>query len=459
MKVIGIGDKEELGFVDPNVMSDAFGVYRAMNGVEESLTLLHSPAGCNIESEYNQILSVNYFSRVVTSALAERDVVFGGEEKLKKAIIKALEVFDASIICVLESVTSRLIGEDVPGIVNRLRGELQTQGCQVPMISVKAAYLEGDHTTGFNKLLETMVEEVMEPPRARKEGSVNLLGLWPDLPNAHADYRELKRLLGRLGIEVNSCLFSRTSLDEIRRAPEARLNLVLSEVLGIPAARRMEEVYSLPYLEVGYPVGSSNTSGMLREVGRFFGLSPDEVERVIEEETDEVNISLRGAIYFIEEVPHLDAAVVADSTHALAFSRFLLEEWAIRPRLISLNTYVPESLEALRKLEEEYDFEAQVLLRPSYHQIRQSLRELKPQLVMGGSWEKITLEQLGLMEQGTSFIPITNYQQVGRLFLYNHPFVGYQGIVHLAEVLINERLKNWVVSQDYWLKAEYFRGY
>ena len=93
--------------------------------------------------------------------------------------------------------------------------------------------------------------EVAGPVRPR---SVNLLGVTP-LDFSHDDEVEgLRAFCKRTGRTVVSCWAMGSSLDELTRAGEAEVNLVVSAT-GLAAAKVLRERYGTPYV-VGRPQGA-----------------------------------------------------------------------------------------------------------------------------------------------------------------------------------------------------------
>jgi len=447
-------------YVEPSALPDFIGAYWAMFGIKDSLTLLHGTIGCSIWGRATLSQETYDESEFSGTGLAEQDVIFGGEERLRAAIKRAVKVFKPAIICVAPGTVGALIGDDVDGIVNATRGELAEEG--IPIINVPTSALEGNKITGFNLVLEALVDKVVEEPVQKRSHTVNIFGVMADMPNAKADVAEMKRLLGELGIQVQEVFCCKAEVDRIRRASEANLNLVVSETVGVEAARKMEQRFGQPFQVLPYPIGMTNTKRFLKAAADFFGIEKERVDQLIARETETAYEAMRVSMYAAGEMTGspligATAAIVGDSTHVLSVTRFLIEEWGVEPVLLVLRTYGEASLEMLAEMEKELGVEIPVFLNPPFRaQIRQVLEETKPEIVLGGNEEKLDVWDTGIDKTaGTTFVHIGTYpygtDSAGRIDIFPHPFAGFQGVIYLTELIVNERVRSgWE-----WIRANF----
>ena len=449
LKNEGIG-LEGRACIEPRFVSDLIGAYFAMGGIKDSYTLLHAPIGCGLYVRCMQSYENCDESESACTGLAEQDVIYGGEERLRAAIKRAVKVYKPAIICVAPGTIGTLIGDDVDGVVNETRSELTKEGVQTPLINVPTSVLEGNKITGFNLVLEALVDKVVEEPTQKRSRTVNVFGLMGDLPNAEADVMEIKRLLGELDIQVQEVFCCSAEVDRIKHASEANLNLVVSETVGIEAARKMEQRFGQPFEVLPYPIGLTNTKRFLEATADFFGIEKDRVDELIARETETVHIAVRRTMSVIGDVRNLPlvgatVAIAADSTHALGVTRFLIEEWGAEPVLLVLKTYNDTSLDMLTEMEKELGVEIPVLLTPGREQIRQALGEAKPDIVLGGNYENIDTREVGLHKTGTVFVHIgalpRAFETSGRIDIFPHPFAGFLGDIWLTELIANEQAR------------------
>lgn len=103
--------------------------------------------------------------------------------------------------------------------------------------------------------------------------SVNLLGMSYDDYNWRADIKELKRILRLLGIKVISSLSIADSIEEIKRAPSAQINVILSDEIGFRIGEIMERRFGIPYIcyEQPLPYGVENTNEWVMRIAAALG--------------------------------------------------------------------------------------------------------------------------------------------------------------------------------------------
>ena len=91
--------------------------------MQEVLPLLHSPRGCGFHYRYSARRRHQPFYSVLTSNLEERDIICGGEEKLRQAIRDAWSRYRPGLIMVIPSPISDILNEDVRSVCAELRRE------------------------------------------------------------------------------------------------------------------------------------------------------------------------------------------------------------------------------------------------------------------------------------------------------------------------------------------------
>lgn len=205
------------------------------------------------------------FYSVLTSNLEERDIICGGEEKLRQAIRDAWSRYRPGLIMVIPSPISDILNEDVRSVCAELRREgISVVGVQSELFShrdknytrnrlkeLAHQTITGDNRLemelkgcGFTEALYALVEQVMEPS-AQIPHSINIETVgWGS--EGKAALRELEVFLNGCGIQVNTWIPS-APLSSLVHAPAAELNLVKR----VRWARRMREKFGTAYLHIG----------------------------------------------------------------------------------------------------------------------------------------------------------------------------------------------------------------
>ena len=120
-----------------------FGAYKVYAGIEGISPIIHGPVGCYWGNIFFQLAHDASRLRSGLSALHDRDVVFGGEKRLKQAIAAVKKHYDPEIIAILGCCVPALIGDDVDAV----RNEEET-----PIIYIDAAGFKGKEWKGRKRL-------------------------------------------------------------------------------------------------------------------------------------------------------------------------------------------------------------------------------------------------------------------------------------------------------------------
>lgn len=98
-----------------------YGVRWMLADIKDVIHLVHGPVGCAYYSE--TVRKKRY--KVFTTALDEKDIIFGAGQKLKKAIGEALRMHPGgSAVLIYTTCAVGLIGEDVAAVCKQASAEL-----------------------------------------------------------------------------------------------------------------------------------------------------------------------------------------------------------------------------------------------------------------------------------------------------------------------------------------------
>lgn len=126
----------------PNPIVAALYTLRDMN---VDVVVIHGPSGCGfMASRALELAGV----RIVTTALSDSDLIFGGSDELVKTLKNAYEMFKPETIAVVGTCASMIIGEDMDSSIRRAG-----LGCNVFPVEVHGCM--GSNTEGAIKALES----------------------------------------------------------------------------------------------------------------------------------------------------------------------------------------------------------------------------------------------------------------------------------------------------------------
>jgi nitrogenase molybdenum-cofactor synthesis protein NifE len=233
--------------------------------IADALHLIHGPVGCAVYTwDIRGALSSGpQLHRLSFSTdLQEKDVIFGGEEKLYLALTELIDRHNPKAAFVYSTCIVGLIGDDLDSVCARVSEE---KGISV--IPVQSEGFKGNKRAGYEAACKALFRLVgtgdtnnISPYSLNIMGDFNLAGeIWI-----------IRDYFKRMGIEVVANITGDGRVDDIRRAHGAALNLVQCSGSTLDLAKMMEQSYDIPYMRVSY-CGVEDMTESLYAVARFFG--------------------------------------------------------------------------------------------------------------------------------------------------------------------------------------------
>ena len=228
--------------------SDEFGICSALYELG-GMVVMHDASGCN--STYTTHDEPRWYdidSMIFISAISEMEAIMGDDEKLIRDILTTAEKLHPEFIAIVGAPIPYMIGTDLEAIAMIVEAETG-----IPAFGFAANgmrnYTEGI-SMAFHKIVDRFCTDQM---KQTKLPSVNIIGATPLDFSLNGSIDSIRTWLTKQGWSVNSCFAMGSSLEEIKQASKAHVNLVISYG-GIAAARLMEERFGIPYV-VGVPFG------------------------------------------------------------------------------------------------------------------------------------------------------------------------------------------------------------
>lgn len=409
----------------------ALGAMQTVQAINRALPILHSGPGC-AQKLSESTGSSGYFSPNIfpCTSINEKDVVFGGVKKLDSTIENALKVIDADLYVVLTGCIPEIVGDDTGEVVSRYANS------EKPVIYAPTAGFKGNNYKGHEQVIDAIVEQYLKKSETKQEGLVNI---WADVPYQDlfwlGNIRELEKLVSELGLTPNTIFGYKRGIDNINKIPKAQFNLLVSPWVGLSTMKKMERKLGIPYLHCKtLPIGATETSKFLREVGKFAGVPEEKVESVIKEHEDYYYYLIeRYADLFLENrVINKQFTVVADAQYSLGITKFLVNDLGLIP---AKQFVVDDTPKAYRNLITEefknlnFEIEAEVSFETDGYKIHEEIKNHDYHgypLIFGGYYEKeLTGELKG------NFLNIS--WPVQDKVVFDDFYVGYTGGIRLIE--------------------------
>jgi nitrogenase molybdenum-iron protein alpha/beta subunit len=226
--------------------------------VLNAASIIHGPKGCahhNFSLFHATMLDNEQAALpdLVSSALVECDIVFGGEEALARTIRSVCDR-NVPVIFVLSTCVVATIGDDVEAVCSR--------DFPVPVIPVPTAgFFGGTFQDGVNNALIALAD-LQEPSPVSP--CVNIIGEKNLEYEVEENYAEVVRLLTLLGLPVGIRFVHHLSLDDIPLLGAARLNILRDPTL-VPVGDHLRQRFGTPYIP-SFPTGLSDTLAFIDAV-------------------------------------------------------------------------------------------------------------------------------------------------------------------------------------------------
>lgn len=377
-----------------------FGAIRAVLGIKDVLPLIHGPLGCAYHIKY--LLSVRSGKpiRILTTNMDQNDVVFGAEDKLEEKIIEVDKKYSPKLIVVLTSCASSIIGEDTGRVIKNVKDNINAE-----IIDINAGGFEGTQVDGYEECLFKLIE-FMDYRKSKNKSSINLVGQF----RGGKDLRNLKEDLKGLKIDVNCVLTSGSTLNDLKEAGNASLNVSMCEASGRAPCETMQEKFNIPYIQEIAPIGIQATSKFFNKI-----CSELNIEYTLKDEEKEVKNKIKE---YSKDLEGKKAAIIAGPTRAIALTNFITEI-GILPVLICLDFEGEFTMENLEKVIENSKINPIVLREPEYFEILECIKKLKPDIILGG------LGETGLSEETN--IPLLDVMHANKVTM------GFKGVLDMIK--------------------------
>lgn len=235
------------------------------------MTVMDDASGCN--STYNTHDEPRWYSMpsmVYVSALTEMQAVMGHDDILCADIKRTVEELKPAFVAIAGTPIPMMMGTDFRGLAKALEDEIK-----IPVFGFSTNGMQ-PYTKGAGAALKaiakrycTKSETASERKHADSEKiKVNLLGVTPLDFSITGNLEALKELIENNDMEIISSWAMGSSLEELKKAVEADVNLVVSTT-GLQAAEYFEEEFNIPFV-TGIPSGNAAAQLFFESVRNAF---------------------------------------------------------------------------------------------------------------------------------------------------------------------------------------------
>ena len=261
--------------------ADLFGINSALYELG-GLIVMHDASGCN--STYNTHDEPRWYtmdSMVYVSGLNEKDAILGNDQRIIDDICAVAEKEHPKFIVLSLSVLPAYMGTDVKGIMR-----LVEKRTGIPSFGFATNGMD-TYVRGAGMAFRAIAERFCPAGESRQSGhpdqktieakktgaqqdaiSVNLLGVTPLDFSVNGNVEVLKHTVKEMGFAIRSNWAMGCTLEDLKKAPAADVNLVVS-VTGLPVAEYFYEAFGIPYV-IGLPCGEKAIRAMREKILHAF---------------------------------------------------------------------------------------------------------------------------------------------------------------------------------------------
>ena len=421
---------------NPCKMCMPIGGCLALKGIEDTMVMMHGSQGCStymrrhISTHYNEPIDI------ASSALNEKETVYGGATNLKKGMANVIKMYDPKIIGVLTTCLAETIGEDIRAISEEFKMEESVQ--DVDIITIATPGYGASQFEGYFATLKAVVKYFAKPTAKSEHINVITTLMTP------ADQRALKDILDDFDLDYTLLPDITETLDapfmttyhkipkggtpkaDIERMSGAKASLEIGQLVNddISPAQYLLNEFEVPVYRMPIPIGLENSDKLMEILSDLSGrpIPPKYVKqrgRMLDAMVDSHKYNGEGS-----------AAIFGDPEVVLA-TTMLCAENGIVPEIVATGTQsktFKAFVEALDFANKPY---ASILDDTDFDTIQKLVRDKKVNLLIGNSDGKFVMEKEGIPLVRIGF-PV--HDQVGA---QRKCYIGYEGSMQFLDALTN----------------------
>jgi nitrogenase molybdenum-iron protein alpha chain len=241
-----------------------------MGPIYDLLQITHGPVGCGFYAWLSRRNLVrpregepNYLQYCMTTDMQEDQIVFGGEKKLRQAILEAYEIFKPKAIAILATCPVGLIGDDIHAVAREMKEKLGINVMAFSCEGYKGVSQSAGHHIANNGVFKNIIGLDDTPDVA--EFNINILGEY----NIGGDAWEIDSLLRKCGIHVTATLSGDVNYNQVCKAHTVDLNIVMCHRSINYIAEMMEVKYGIPWIKANF-LGAESSAKSLRKIAQYF---------------------------------------------------------------------------------------------------------------------------------------------------------------------------------------------
>ncbi|WP_444667103.1 nitrogenase molybdenum-iron protein subunit beta [Cereibacter changlensis] len=426
--------------INPAKACQPLGAVFAAAGYEETMSFVHGSQGC--VAYYRSHLARHFKepASAVSSSMTEDSAVFGGLNNLIEGLANTHALYSPKMIAISTTCMAEVIGDDLNSFIIKAR-EKESVPADYPVPFAHTPAFVGSHVDGYDNMQKGILSSFWKEATREAGESLNIIPGFDGY--AVANIRELKRMLGLMGVEATvlsdvsevydtpsdgeyRMYAGGTTLDEVKAALNAKATVSLQEfctrkTLAYCAEQGQETA------AFHYPMGVQGTDEFLMKVAELTGKDiPESLRlergRLVDAMADSQS-HLHGKTY----------AIYGDPDFVYSMARFVMETGG-EPRHCLATNGTKDWEEKMQALLASSPFGkgCQVWAGKDLWHLRSIMVTEPVDLLIGNSYGKY-LER----DTGTPLIRLT-FPIFDRHHHHRFPTFGYQGALTVLVKLLDK---------------------
>ena len=424
-------------------MCTPMGAALAFRGIENTVPFLHGSQGC---ATYMRRYIISHYREpmdIASSALGEKNAVYGGGANLKQGILNVMKKYPAQLVGIATTCLTETIGDDVPMLLHEFKKEFGD--LPLPsLVHVSTPSYSGTHMEGWHAAVKSLVEQLVLE-KCPANNSVNIM---PGFVSP-ADLRMIKDIVREFGVlltllpdisdtldgpvldEYHPLPTGGTPIADIKSMSGALGSIELGDSLGSmkSAGDILAAKFDVPVTKLSMPVGIRNTDAFMDALAEYSG-RPVPV-RYLAERGRLVDAMVDGHKYVFGK----KAVVYGEEDFVVAMVSFLAEI-GVRPVLAATGSRSKSFVDTITRACEGVCPELPVMrMGADFYEIQEEAGELEPDFLLGHSkgYKFARSADIPLIRVG---FPLHD-RFGGQRMLH----IGYSGALSLLDTIINTILE------------------
>nr|WP_218070358.1 nitrogenase iron-molybdenum cofactor biosynthesis protein NifE [Desulfuribacillus alkaliarsenatis] len=243
-----------------------------LNPITDAIHLVHGPIGCaSYTWDIRGSLSSGseLYRNSFSTDMKEKDVIFGGEKKLEQAIDELVDEYHPKLMFVYSTCIVGVIGDDLDAVCKK-----KSLQYGIEIIPVQSSGFIGNKAAGYRAACDAILK-IIKPEETtsqaiieRKSNCKRVINYLGDF-NLAAEAWIIQGYLKEIGIDINVTFTGDANYEALKKATDAELNIIQCAGSMTYLAKKMEELYGIPYMHISF-LGIEDTKESLRRIAHFF---------------------------------------------------------------------------------------------------------------------------------------------------------------------------------------------